>query len=220
MSWLSDVRVIRFFSFYLTLMFLVSTYLRLRQYQASLALVRALPQRYPNLLRLLRQHSRVFLNTATVRPVVIVLVLLVANTVACRLIWPTADDFTGANLFETWPVLPFVLITGPAMLAFDIYTTARVGIIDREMMEKYFDQAEYWLRSWQAPVVTIVTLGYVDPRKIVDKEVQSALVKATELLNSTLWWVSIQTGLRIAFGLSLWISYALHSWLLPLLHGS
>jgi hypothetical protein len=220
MTWLSDVRVIRFFSFYLTVMFLVSTAVRLRQYHAMLGLVRALPQRYPNLLRLLSSHSRVFLTGATVRPVLIVLVLLVANTVACHLIWPTADEFTDGDLWQIWPVLPVVLISGLAMLGFDLYSTFRVGQIDRPLMEQYFDQAEYWLRAWQAPVVRVVTLGFVNPRKMVDDEVRSALQKATELLNSTLWWVSIQTGLRILFGLSLWSSFAIHTWLLHLHHGS
>jgi hypothetical protein len=28
-------------------------------------------------------------------------------------------------------------------------------------------------------------------------------------LNSTFWWVSAQTGLRIAYGLSLWLTFAL-----------
>jgi hypothetical protein len=219
MAWLSDVRVIRFFSFYLTVMFVVSTFLRLRQYQAMVGLVRALPQRYPNLLKVLRQHSGIFLNSATVRPVLFVLLLLITNTVACHWIWPTADEFKAVDLYNIWPVLPVVLLSGLSMLAFDVYTTSQVGVIDRPAMEKYFDQAEFWLRSWRAPVVSIVTFGFVDPRKIVNAEVSKALLAATELLNRTLWWVSLQTGLRIAFGLSLWASYALHSWLLPMLHG-
>ncbi len=33
------------------------------------------------------------------------------------------------------------------------------------------------------------------------------------MLNNTLWWVSIQTTLRILFGLCLWGSYALSSFL-------
>jgi hypothetical protein len=216
MAWLSDLRLIRFFSFYLTLMFLLSTSLRLRQYRAMLGLVRSLPGRYPGLLRLLGQHSRILLTGATVRPLVTVLLLLVTNTLAGQLIWPTADDFTGKDLWGVWPLLPFVLVSAAAMLAFDVYTLTQVGKIDRAELEKYFDQAEYWLGSWKAPVVSFFTLGYVNPRQIVDREVQTALEKATEQLNGALWWVSIQTGLRITFGLSLWVGYALHAWLLPL----
>ena len=34
-----------------------------------------------------------------------------------------------------------------AMLGFDLYSLYLVGRIDRPQLEKYFDQAEYWLRS-------------------------------------------------------------------------
>src|SRR5437763_457131 len=54
-------------------------------------------------------------------------------------------------------------------------------------------------------------------RPMVAVEVRAALVSASALLNTTLWWVSIQTGLRIAYGLSLWATYALEPWLRRLL---
>jgi len=43
---------------------------------------------------------------------------------------------------------------------------------------------------------------------MVDVEVQKALVEASKLINSSLWWVAAQVAMRIAFGLSLWFSYA------------
>jgi hypothetical protein len=39
------------------------------------------------------------------------------------------------------------------------------------------------------------------------------------MLNSTLWWVVTQAGLRFAYGLSLWATYALDSWLRRLVQG-
>src|SRR5262249_38293123 len=95
----------------------------------------------------------------------------------------------------------------------------RVAPINQAEMEKYFDQAEFWLRSWTAPVVRVFTLGRIHPRRMVAIEVRIALVNSSRLLNSTLWWVVIQAGLRIAFGLSLWGSYALGPWLHRVLHG-
>jgi len=86
-------------------------------------------------------------------------------------------------------------------------------------LEKYFDQAEFWLRSWTAPVVRFFTLGRINPRQMVAVEVRTALVNSSRMLNSTLWWVVIQAGLRVAFGLSLWGSYALEPWLHHVLHG-
>ena len=87
-------------------------------------------------------------------------------------------------------------------------------------MESYFDQAEFWLRSWTAPVVHVFTLGRINPRKLVAVEVRTYLVNASRMLNSTLWWVVVQAGLRVIFGLSLWIAYALQPWLHHVLHGN
>ena len=46
MSWLYDLRLISLFSFYLTLLFCISTALRWRQYHAFAALVRHFPARW------------------------------------------------------------------------------------------------------------------------------------------------------------------------------
>jgi hypothetical protein len=99
------------------------------------------------------------------------------------------------------------VVSGLAMLGVDGYATFRVGQLDRALLEKYFDLAEFWLRSWVAPVVRVFTLGYINPRKMVTVEVRKALGEASRLLNSTLWWVSLQVSLRIAFGLALWITW-------------
>jgi hypothetical protein len=219
MSWLLDLRLIRLFTFYLTLVFILSTGLRVHQYQAIVALVRRVPGRWPRLFQLVKQHGNVFLTWGTIFPLALSLGLLLIQTVANHWIWPHADQrLTGAVLLELWPALPVVLGCATAMIAFDIYGTVRVGEVDRKMMEKYFDQAEYWLRSWTAPVVRVFTLGYVNPRKMVNQEVRKALESASDMLNNNLWWVIIQTGLRILCGLSLWGTYALEPWLRRLVH--
>jgi hypothetical protein len=105
--------------------------------------------------------------------------------------------------------LPIVAIIGGVMLAFDVYGIFQVSEVDQPALEKYFDQAEYWLRGWKAPVVRFVTLGIINPRKMVAAEVRSALESVTQMLNYTMWWLSIQGALRIAFGLALWGSFAL-----------
>jgi hypothetical protein len=43
---------------------------------------------------------------------------------------------------------------------------------------------------------------------MVAEEVRKALVGASRMLNTTLWWVTVQLGVRIAFGLSLWLTWA------------
>jgi len=113
-----------------------------------------------------------------------------------------------ARLLEHWPALVVVVPVGLAMLAVDLYGLIAVGTIDRGEMEKYFDQAEYWLRSRTAHVVRVVTLGYVNPRRMVGDEVRSALIAASQLLNTSLWWTSLMVGLRVAFATSLWVTWA------------
>src|SRR5579872_2803018 len=203
MSWLLDLHLIRFYEFYLALVFFLSTYLRVQQYRSILSLVRRFPARWPHLLQLVRQHANLFLTWGTVMPLLLSLGLLLANAFANRVVWPEAD-FTVARLLQLWPAVPVVVVTGVAMVAFDFWGTWDVAVVDQAEMEKYFDQAEYWLRSWTAPVVRVFTFGYVNPRQMVAAEVRTALVSASQMLNSTLWWVVTQAGLRIAFGLSLW----------------
>ncbi len=207
MSWLTELDLIRAFGLYLFVVFLVSTALRVRQYRAVLGLMRSLPSRWPRLLYLVKQHGNIFLTWGNVAPAVLALALFAAHTLASRLVWPQAHltvlDFAGL-----WPAVPLVGLAGLAMVGVDGYGTAQVGEIDRESLEKYFDQAEYWLKSWTAPVVRIFTLGYINPRQMVAVEVRAALLSVSVMLNQALWWVSLQTGLRLAFGLALWLTWA------------
>jgi hypothetical protein len=207
MSWLPDLHLFRFFELYLSLLFIISTYLRVRQYRVAVGLVRDLSGRWPRLFQVVKRHGGIFLTRGTIFPLAVSLGLLLIQFLARRLVWPEADDFTAADLPDVWPAIPVVVVSGLAMIALDGWATWRVGDIDRGMMEKYFDQAEFWLRSPAAGIVRFVTLGFINPRKMVSVEVQSALVSASKLLNANLWWVSLQAGLRITFGLSLWTTY-------------
>ncbi len=209
MSWLLELRLIPLFGFYLAVMFLLSTWVRLRQYGTILSLVRGMPNRWPRLLALVRQHIHIFLTWGTVLPLAILLAIFALNYLASRWLWPRADEFTVRQLTELYLAWPAVFTFGAAMAAFDLWGVFSVSDIDRAEMEKYFDQAEYWLRSWTAPVVHFFTLGHINPRQMVAVEVRAALLSSSRMLNSTLWWVATQAGLRIAFGLSLWLSYAL-----------
>lgn len=219
MDWLLELRPIRFFGFYLAVMFVCSSMPRVRQYNVVFALLAGLRSRWPNLARLVLAHRHLLVNWATMRPLVLMLVLLLVNTLASRLIWPQADRMQLLDLLLIWPALPVIGVCGLAMLGFDIYSVLRVGVINQALLEQYFDQAEYWLRGWQAPVVRVLSLGYVNPRKMVAAEVRTALENAAGLLNTTMWWVSLQTTFRILFGLSLWGSYALQAWLRRLVEG-
>jgi hypothetical protein len=207
MSRLWDLDLIRFFEFYLALIFALNTVLRLRQYFAVLALLRAMPARWPHLMQLIRRQHGIFLTWETFASTLLALALLLVYEAAIHLVWPHAR-LTVAGLFTLWLAVPVVLVTGVAMLAVDGYCAFNVGKIDQAETEKYFDQAEYWLRSWTGHVVRVFTFGYVDPRQMVSVEVSKALLELRRMLHTTMWWVSLQTGVRIAFGLAVWLTWA------------
>jgi hypothetical protein len=214
MSWLWGVHLISLYGLYLAVMFVISTLLRIREYRIVLGLVATVPGRWPRLFKLVKQHSYIFLTWGTVLPLVLTLGLIAINALANTLIWPSADaTLTLGHLMELWPAVPVVAVCGIAMLVIDMYGTFRVARLDRDVLEKHFETAEYWLRSWTAPAIRVFTLGIVNPRKIVGVEVRNALIAASELLNATLWWVSLQTGVRFLYGLSLYATYLFADWL-------
>lgn len=212
MSGFWHLNLIRFLDFLFAWMFFASLYRRFRQYQTFGQLVFAGPGRWPRLLQLIRQHRTIFVTWKTVAPALAMLMLWMLQLVASRLVWPTAaapqSGLEVRHLFDHWLTLLYIVPLGAAMLAFESWGLIVVGKIDRSEMEKYFDQAEYWLRSPAAHVVKMATLGYINPRKMVHEEVQKALVAASGMVNYNLWWISTQTALRFAFGLALWLTWA------------
>jgi hypothetical protein len=208
MTWLWNLDLIRFFDFYLAVVFLTSTYLRFRQYRDVASITWAVPGRWPRLLQLLNQHKTILLTWSFALPTVLAFCLMLIQWLASMYFWHQASLTVGEVTEKplAWPVLA---VFGAAMVGVDLYCTFVVGEVDRTATEKYFDQAEYWLKSWKAPVVRFFTLGRINPRKMVAVEVQKALVDASRLINSSLWWVTAQIGLRVAFGLAMWLTYAL-----------
>ena len=203
MNGLGQLNLIHFLDFYFVLMFVVGTMRRLGQYREVGRLVLSGPARWPRLLQLVTTHRTIFLTWATLRPALLALLLSIVQLIASRQLWPQAN-LTLEELSGLWGALLLVVPLGLAMIAVDVYGAVIVGTFDRLEMEKYFDQAEYWLRSRTAHVVRIFTLGYINPRHMVGLEVHKALVEASQLLQVSLWWMTVQVGLRVAFGLSLW----------------
>jgi hypothetical protein len=203
-----DLNLIHLFGFYLAIMFLVGLYRRVAQYRAIGTLALAGPARWPRLIALVKQHGTVFMTWSTFLPAVLALLLTLVHFFASRWLWPHADVTPGRLAGELW-IWPVLVIFGVAMIAIDLYCVIVIGQVDQTLLQKYFDEAEYWLRSWTAPVVKFISLGRINPRKMVSVEVQKALVAASALVNANLWWMTAQIGLRVSFGLALWLAYAL-----------
>lgn len=206
MTRLSNLDLIRCFDFYLAVIFLLSTFRRVGQYRAVAGLALAAPGRWPRLFDLIKQHRTILLTWQFALPSLLALILMVMQLLA-SVFWHQAPLTVGTVVADplAWPLLA---VFGSAMLVVDSYCTFVAGEVDRPGTEKYFDEAEHWLKSWKAPVVHFFTLGRINPRKIVAAEVQKALIEASKLINSSMWWVTAQVGLRIAFGLTLWLTYA------------
>ena len=210
MAWLLNLDLIRFFDFYLAVIFLLSTYRRVGQYRAVAGLALRAPGRWPKLFQLIKEHRTILLTWQFALPSVLAFTLVAVQLLASRYFWHQASLTVSEVIARpfAWPVLA---LFGSTMLAVDVYCTAVAGEVDRKETEKYFDEAEHWLRSWKAPVVHFFTLGRISPRQMVAAEVQKALLEASTLINSSMWWVTAQMGLRIAFGLALWVTYAVLS---------
>jgi hypothetical protein len=211
MSSVWSLNLIHFLDFYFAFMFFAGTLRRLGQYHSVAQLVIG-GKRWPHLLKLVSEYRTIFWTWSMILPALLTLALWIAQMLASRFVFPDAgtqtDGLTIERLIEHWPALFAVVPLGLAMAGFDLYSLYVVGQIDRELLEKYFDQAEYWLRSRTAHVVRVVTFGRINPRRMVAAEVEKALVEVGDMLNFTLWWVAVQIGLRLAFALSLWLTWA------------
>ena len=202
------LNLIRIFDFYLALMFLISLVRRWGVYVNAMRILVAVRGRWPKLIERLREHKSVLLNWSFFRPVVIALFLMIVQLIASRLLWPQAV-LTGEDLRQDWWLVGIILVPMVPMLLVDLYFIFRVGRFDHGETVKYLDQAESWL-GWKGPLVRLLTLGTVNPRRIVDEEVKKSLTEMQTTLTTSLWWVILQTVLRLAFGLTLWTLWAFH----------
>ncbi|AWM37186.1 hypothetical protein GobsT_48770 [Gemmata obscuriglobus] len=204
------INLIRVFDFYVTLMFVISLVRRWDVYLNAVRILIGVQGRWPKLIARLSEHSSLILNWSFFRPALLALVLTLVQLLFSRLIFPLAV-LTGPQLQREWWWVPVVLVPLLPMLAVDIYFVVRVSKFDHDETVKYLDQAETWL-GWKGPLVRAVTLGFVDPYKMVDEEVKKSLEGYRTTLNASLWWVAVQIGLRLLFGLTLWIVWAIHSY--------
>jgi hypothetical protein len=202
------INLIRVFDFYVTLMFVISLVRRWDVYLSAIRLLIAVRGRWPKLIQRLSEHSSLILNRAFFRPALLALGLTLTQLVASRIIFPQAV-LTGEQLRAEWWWAPIILLPFVPMVLVDLYFVVRVSKFDHDETVKYFDQAETWL-GWKGPLVRALTLGMVNPQRMVDDEVKKSLTEYQSTLQASLWWVSLQIGLRLFFGLTLWAVWAVH----------
>jgi hypothetical protein len=195
------------FSLYLVLAFVVGTVLRARNYRAMVGLVSNSAERWPKLRALVATHRAIFLRWPTVLPLAVTLVLTLANACASYFVWSDARVAPG-DLWAHPAALAVAAAAGGLMGVLDFKAVFVFARLDRPRVEAELDRAEHWLGSWKAPAVRVLTLGLIHPRRIVGEQVRAALVDASLAANGELWAMSLQVVARFAFGLALWVTWA------------
>jgi hypothetical protein len=200
------LNLIRVFDFYLALMFLLSLMRRWKVYWDAALVLIAVQGRWPKLLQRLAEHRSELLTWSFFRPSLAALVTLTLQLIASRLVWPQAY-VTWEQLSSRWWALIVLLVPLVPMLAVDCYFIIRVGRFDHDETVEYLSLAETWL-GWKGRLVRLVTLGIVDPQQMVDSELRRTLQQVRHMMSAALWWVSVQAGCRLLFGLTLWTMWA------------
>ncbi len=207
MFW-QHINLIHVFTFYLAAIFLLSTYRRLSQYQGVVQLAVQFPNRWPKVMKQMQDHRTIFYTWTILRPAAIAISLMLIQWVCSKLIWPTATVYV-EDLYHEWWMIPFLSIFAIGMVLVDSWGILYVGKLDRVETERYLDEAEHWLTSWKTPLLNTISFGYINPRSIVDKEVKNAMIQGHDLIRQSLWWMAMQYGWRLLFGLTLWTTWAI-----------
>jgi hypothetical protein len=195
------------FTLYLVLAFVTGTVLRARNYLALVGLVYRSAARWPKLRALVKTHRAIFLRWPTVVPLALTLLLTVGNACASHLVWSHAR-VTPADLWTHPTALVAVVVAAGLMGFIDFRAVFVFARFDRPKVEAVLDRAEHWLGSWKAPAVRVLSLGLIHPRRIVGEQVRQALVEAALAANGQLWAMCLQVVARFAFGLALWVTWA------------
>jgi hypothetical protein len=204
------VNLIRVYDFYLAATLVVGVARRWLLYWDVIALVVRFRGRWPKLTdRLLANHG-VLLTRDVLRPLFAAVALTVVQFTCSRLVWPTAR-LPVPDVLTYWQLLIPITAAAVPMLLIDTYFLVRVGRFDRGSTEDYLDYAERWLTGWRSPAVRLVTLGYINPQRIVDAEVVKGLQGMGKMVSWASRWAAIQLTFRVAFGLTMWLVWAYNS---------
>src|SRR3954468_15026428 len=158
------------FTYYLVLTFVTGTILRARNYRAMVGMVYGSADRWPKLRALVKTHRAIFRRWPTVLPVVLTLLLTLANAYAAYFVWSHAR-VTPGDLLAHPAALAAVLAAGGVMGLLDFRSVFVFARIDRAKVEAMRARAEHWLGSWKAPAVRVLSFGLIHPRRIVGEQV-------------------------------------------------
>jgi hypothetical protein len=204
---MAQKNLLHLFEFYIALMFLLGLSRRYPIYWDTLRMLIAVKGRWPRLLSKMTQNYGLLVKTEVIRPLVIMVTLMTVQFLCSRLLFPDAE-VTWQDVSDSYWRIGLLVLGVVPMIVIDVYFLIFIGGFDRTTAEKSLDQAEHWLGSWKATAVKMATMGYVNPRKIVDAELQKGLVQLRQTVSWTAWWISLQIACRMACGLTIWLLWA------------
>jgi hypothetical protein len=204
---LSAINLMASYERYLVLTFVLSLMLRFRQYHTNVRFAWAFPQHWPNVLEIIKKHSSIFVTWTTVLPVAITLGILLAHTICYRLIWSEAV-VTPGGLRQHLLVLAFLLPVCLWMICLDLTTLFRASQLDFTEIERNLSKGEFALTSRALSALRLASLGFFNPRKLVEHRVADSLQGVRLALLAQLRSWSFHTAVRITFGFLLWLGYA------------
>src|ERR1700749_2235213 len=112
------INLIDAFSYYLVLSFITGTILRARNYRAMVGVVYNSSDRWPKLRALVKTHRAIFIRWPTVLPLVVTLLLTLANACASHFVWAYAQ------------VTPGDLLAHPIALVVAVVSGGLMGLLD------------------------------------------------------------------------------------------
>ena len=201
---MGDANLIRLFDFYLEFLLLLGVYRRRRVYYDACRLGISIVDRRKKLLGVVKNEKRELLTLETLRPILVAVGLMVIQWFCSRLIWPQADVPLHTLAEPGWQIA-LVLAAFAPMFAVELYFLIRSGQFDHGETEKYLDQAERWLGTWKSTAVRTLTFGVVNPNAVVQNEVKKGLQELGRTVRASMWWASVQTALRLIFGVTIWL---------------
>ncbi len=201
---MEDANLIRLFDFYLAFLFLIGLYRRRRVYWDAVRLGVSIVDHRKKLLSVVANEKRELLTLETLRPIFVAIALMIIQWLCSRLIWPQADVPLGTLRAHWWKMAAVVAAFVP-MFTVDLYFLIRIGQFDHGETEKYLDQAERWLGTWKSTAVRTLTFGVVNPKAVVQNEVKKGLQELGRTVRASMWWASVQTALRLVFGIVIWL---------------
>lgn len=203
----TDLNLITLFEWYLLLTFLFSLAIRYQLYRSYVELFWSMPDKWPAMYDVIKQHSRSFLNWTMTIPVGIMLAIYLIHMISYRVIWTDAD-ISPPDLFGSWIVWLPVITLMLAMLYNDFRGLIQITPVNFTDLQTNLRHGEFALNPKLSKWVRRLTLNKIDPKKIVESRVKDTLQWIRSAFLLQLRYQSFHTIVRIVFGFLLWTAWA------------